>query len=371
MRVIIPVLLALLCGTESVTAFGSTSVMGSYAGSSRHFLYSGGSVAATPGALLTDKSLAPAVLPASGEPEIDKTTLPGTETIPSTTFKRKSPPRAFFLSLLVPGLGEMYTQSYYQGAAFMAIEATAWTLWGVFQGKGDDWENKYITYRDEHWSFERYNAYRHAVWDQVGVLTNKWDESNPLSRRQADSIAVLVGSHHYDAIGGEPDPSSHDKNEMVGKYLRFSYGWDDIRVSVAGKIDTSQALSSQFIPNPDGGWGLSSEEWRTVLSGALVTPDLDTNFYQYQVLHIGSAVSDYRETYENMRNTSNKHYDRASKMVTVVLLNHVISAIDAARTAKAYNKNHGFVEPPKTRVGMTLMETERDVIPMLTIRRRF
>ncbi len=42
--------------------------------------------------------------------------------------------------------------------------------------------------------------------------------------------------------------------------------------------------------------------------------------------------------YRNLRNKSNDLYATATTMATVVMLNHLVSAFDAAFTARGYNK---------------------------------
>ena len=42
--------------------------------------------------------------------------------------------------------------------------------------------------------------------------------------------------------------------------------------------------------------------------------------------------------YRDMRNSMNDYYDTASTITNVILLNHVLSALDAAWTARSYNR---------------------------------
>ena len=289
---------------------------------------------------------------------------------------RKSPVKAFFLSLVVPGLGEMYCGRMVRGGVFMAIEAAAWSTWGIFTGRGNDWEDRYIDFRNEHWSFERYDAYRHAVWDEMCAITSGIcgdDESQllPLWRRQDDSVAVLVGSHHYDDIGGREMPSSHDQNEMIGKYDRFSFGWDDVGVYIPDEGVDSTRLATQFT-STGGVWGTDKAEWAAVLNGMLVSPDIDENTYQLQVQYTADTYSANREEYEGMRDKSNKAKNTAQMMVTAVLFNHIISAIDAARLAKSINRDGSSAfERPRSFLRMGVMETRHDHVPMLVYRRYF
>jgi len=282
----------------------------------------------------------------------------------------KSPVKAFFLSLLLPGLGEWYTGHRVRSAAFLAVEGTAWGLWSNFRGNGKDWENRYIAFQAAHWSFPRYDAYRHAVWDRVGQLTNFWDPSRPLSARQQDSLSVLVGAHHYDDCCGQPMPSEDDRLEMIGKYYAFSYGWDDATVY----NNPNQLLRDVFpapAPGDNGVWGLNRYDWLTVLGGALVTPAYDTSSYVFQVPNLNLVQSANRDEYMSMRQKSNSNYSNAEKMVTVILFNHIISAIHAARLAKSGNATTGEMPRVNTSLRMALQRTDRDMVPMVMLWRRF
>jgi hypothetical protein len=78
----------------------------------------------------------------------------------------------------------------------------------------------------------------------------------------------------------------HEYYENIGKYDQFQIGWDDID----------------------------------------------------QVPYSGAVVSDHRGTYLNMRKTANDYYQNASTMLMLALGNRIVSAFEAALTAKKYNK---------------------------------
>ena len=369
---------------------GSYSVFDRYQGSPQHFLNTAGNRTLRTSAYSSDNPVVnasatgsfrvdtDALSEAAAQQESEPVLAPPAEDTP--TYSRKSPVKAFFLSLLLPGLGEMYAGHTIRGGVFMAIEATAWSTWAIFRGKGQDWEDKYIDYRNEHWSFERYDAYRNAVWDDMCAIApaacgldtfGGASPSRPLWLRQDDSVAVLVGSHHYDEICGREMPSSHDQNEMIGKYNRFSYGWDDIGVHIPEEGIDSTRLSLHFSSNIDGIWGTDEAEWAAALGGRLVSVGLDETTAQLQVQYIGNTYSEHRTEYESMRNKSNDAKGIAGKMTAVILINHVFSAIQAARLTSAANRNNGLVERPDTFLRMTLMESRNEFVPMLMFRRYF
>jgi len=108
--------------------------------------------------------------------------------------------------------------------------------------------------------------------------------------------------------------------ELIGKYHQFVFGWDD---------RTSDTFA-------------------------------DTTY---------SVHSEDRERYNDKRDESNRFLKRAQYTLGVVLFNHVISAIDAARQARAHNERVAVGNGTKVR--MVLRDQEGEPVPMLMAWRRF
>ncbi|MFO7448415.1 MAG: hypothetical protein R6W90_18805 [Ignavibacteriaceae bacterium] len=98
---------------------------------------------------------------------------------PQTDFKKKSPGLAIIYSLLLPGMGELYAESYSTGKYFTIAEGA---LWGVYIGMNTygNWQkDKYISYaasnggvnttgkNDEYYNsigqYENINEYNHQM----------------------------------------------------------------------------------------------------------------------------------------------------------------------------------------------------------------
>ena len=333
-------------------AFGSgsgVSVLDGYVGSARQYL---------------DAEGARTTVRVEAEPADEVDVSGPSESRPA---RHVSPKRAFFLSLLVPGLGEFYAGNPTRAAIFLGVEAAAWTAWSVYRGKGNDARDVYIAFQEAHWSFDRYDAYRHAVWAHAAQETDIFNpDTRSLQSRQQDSLSVLVGTHHYDDCCGQPMPSDDDRYEMIGKYFRFSYGWDDATV-----YDDSSTLLSEsgYFPDPGAAeWGTVTADWTSARGGDFVNVAVDSTGYQVQNLNL--VLSANREEYTQLRADANDHFGTAKKFTTVILFNHIISAIHAARLAKKVNET-GVFEAPTTSLRMELLPTQKDLVPMLVVRRRF
>jgi hypothetical protein len=215
---------------------------------------------------------------------------------------RKSPWLAAGMSLVVPGAGEVYAQSYWKAVGFFAIEVAAWAFAYTYDKKGDRQTDLFQNFANLHWSVNRY-----AQWtldnattinpgvdigpykDPVnGVIVNgvvNWGRLN-----QLESALGNWYSHNL------PHYGEQQYYELIGKYEQFYEGWDDANYNLPGYYDVAKAnLSSQFL-------------W-----------------------------------YSGERGKANNYYTTASTFVTVAIVNHVLSAIDAAWSAGSFNRVHAEV----------------------------
>lgn len=187
---------------------------------------------------------------------------------------------ALLMSAVLPGSGQVYAKSYYKAAAFLAVEVAAWTLYSSYTGKGNDITNEFHNFADSHWSEQEYFKW---IAQQSGIA---YDVANMEKLREWE---------HGQFSHGLNRQKDQQYFEMIGKYHQFNYGWDDFRNDHPITITHSE-MTSNYI------------------------------------------VSKNRYYYEGRRNASNDAYKTATTGVTVVLLNHILSAIDAAWTTSLYNR---------------------------------
>lgn len=229
--------------------------------------------------------------------------------------KEKSPWLAGLLSLAIPGAGEVYSKSYVKGAVFFAVEAASWFFVYHYNKKGDQQTQAYQDYANQHWSAVRYTEW---TLNNIGVLTNGYQSRTQYESRVFDSdydplapcpppftcVVWYELNKMEDSIGLYAPPGGNGYThrlpnygeqqyyELIGKYDEFSRGWDDADQSAIALSDLPLKNNSQ-------------------------------RFVDYQL----------------MRAESNHQYDVASTWVSVVIVNHVLSALDAYWTATRYNKS--------------------------------
>jgi hypothetical protein len=202
----------------------------------------------------------------------------------------KSVGLAALFSGVLPGSGEIYSESYIKGAIFLVAEAAAWYFNISYTKRAENQTEYFQNYANQNWSVVRY-----ANWiiNNITVLkgTNKitlinpdttlspwnrisWDELNATER------SIPTFSHTL-------YPHGHQQYyEGIGKYRQFRGGWND---------DASD--------------------------GSNYLNDVSPNFNSYSV----------------MRGDANNLYNIASKAIIFVIVNHILSLADAIWTASNYN----------------------------------
>jgi len=190
----------------------------------------------------------------------------------------KLPKRALFFSAMIPGAGELYTKSYLKAGAFFLAEVAAWTIYGSYTKKGQNQEKKYQQYADAHWNPE--------IWQQW-----KQNYTNPLDDAHASTMEKYLS-------GDKSATTKQQYYEMIGKYPAFYVGWDFARY-----------YENQSFFNT-----ITMDSIETIQQNS---PDIGK--------------------YMDMRDKSNQLFRVARTATNYVIVNHILSAIDAAWTAKRHN----------------------------------
>ena len=247
------------------------------------------------------------------------------------TVETKSALLAGAFSLVIPGAGQVYNRDYWTGAAFLVVEAAAWTVNLMWTQKGNNQETFYENYANgsanyrlpngqldpygnAHYSVVRYAQWIKANYAQIEQVNNTTTQQNQLIQTGIDNL--FNGSYgnqtvapwnqvnwYYlnqveGALGGyfshQLFPHENfEYYEEIGKYPQFRQGWTD----------------SPFAQG-------------------------DTNFIQF--MDYSTPESGY---YMDQRGKANSLFLVASTALSVVLVNHFASAIEAAIAAHVHNKN--------------------------------
>ncbi len=204
--------------------------------------------------------------------------------------KKKSPYLGALFSGILPGSGQFYAESYIKAAVFVAIEAGLWTAYAVYDNKGDNQTEQYEDFADANWSINKY-----AQWliDQqftgYTAITNPNNPNQEALRLEINEVERQNFSHQL------PPQGEQQYYELIGKYQNFVVGWRDADPSI------SKNSSSP-------------------------------NYY-------GTYKTQMYTDYAGDRQQANDYYNMASTSTTLVIVNHLLSAADAAWSVSMFNKD--------------------------------
>jgi len=320
----------------------------------------------------TSRAFVPSALPAAPEQPAfaDQPAVPDTRTAGIWPFGKKeesaeakavapkSTRKAFFLSLLLPGLGEYYVGAK-RGIAFLGVEAAAWWMYFHFTGKGNDLDDEFRRFADKNW---RYGAgtdeYSYVEW-LANMMTENSISAEDLPRKYED----LAGKDAYmDSITKKlidknvmgvshalPSTKTQQYYEMIGKYPQFVYGWEDI-VGYTESVDSQGNMVKHYY-NP-----------------ALVdSAGIPKGNYGENIRNVKSPMRDH---YEDIRYDSNQNLKKGQYGVNLMILNRIVSAIDAGRLA--YHHNKGLEsELSMVRVNVVSKQILDHKVPMLMLSKKF
>jgi hypothetical protein len=219
--------------------------------------------------------------------------------VPGDSFEfsyEKSPGKAFLLSAILPGAGELYAGAKWRALAFSSVEIFSWIMYFHSKNTGNDLESDYKKYADLHWDL--------INWLDLSPTNDKCGPELThhlyITYKKGDSEQEFVIDKDfygvYDSLkndGGVIEPvKTRDYYENIGKYGQFACGWDDY-------------LETHTI---DG---------VTVSDTIFVSPD--------------------RNHYLHQRKDSNDALKMATNFATVIMFNHLFSAFHAQIAAKQYS----------------------------------
>jgi hypothetical protein len=236
---------------------------------------------------------------------------------PAEEQSRKSPRRALLLSVLVPGAGQYYTGSTKRAATFLGIEALAVGLYMFWSGDGNSIEDEFRETADDKWDPLEYLDWRGDPVSRNSSITHALPCSTAIRVSNGRSLRGCSEKQQY--------------YELLGKYDQFVAGWSDLK-------------------DPNG----------NLISSVSVIDSVE-NF-----------TSELRLDYEVRRDDSNKLLKRASNVAGVIMLNHIFSAIDAARIARRQDGSEQTSSMDRrTRFAATIYQGSRSRVPMVVAYKPF
>jgi hypothetical protein len=217
--------------------------------------------------------------------ELDISKVKDNVDVPET--KKKSILLGSILSVIVPGAGEFYAKSYVKAAIFFGVELLSWGAFAMYQIKGDNQTDKFQSYADKYWSVRQYAGWLVSEGFQGAGSIDPNEPNLDILRLQIMECERQNFSHTM------PEYGSQQFYELIGKYQNFQAGW------------TNLAHMPTREPGP----------------------------YWYETYKDQVFID-----YSNERQKANDYYNYAKTGIIVVVLNHILSAADAAWSVDMFNK---------------------------------
>lgn len=252
----------------------------------------------------------------------------------------KNPRKALFLSLLVPGAGQMYiggtTATYVRGGVYMALEVLLWSGWGYFTiHKYNQQVDKYKNFAKAHYSIGRYESAMHDLYNTDADLYGQEFSNRYMGTRKSFCEAIYGNANHggcYHEKGLFRDDQTHLTNFPKPKETSDEKERTNLAVEMKnfGRSFNNESEVFQLISE-----GAYVRGWDDVQNEALAI-NLGLEDPNSETVPLGESENMMK--YRDMRNDANDYADLQAWFIGGLILNHIISAVDAALTANAHNK---------------------------------
>jgi len=291
----------------------------------------------------------------------------------------RSPKLAMLMSLIIPGTGQIYAQRAYKAGIYLAIEAAVIGTSVGFLRKGNRHGVAARRHADTTYSYDKFRVYYDTLWQGL-----KERDGTERAAEIADSIFKTDLFGLYDTAFDTASFRTRYYQKQNDEYYRliedkiFVQGWKDAKPlpipDMVRRTDSVLAYSS----------GDTAIYTRASASGLYYKFDMYRRGYNAQTgdstLTLVKDQSDvygvsrYYDIYRNLLSEQNKYHRIAGNVLYVVLVNHIVSAIDAGITAKMHNdrllgRKTSLIS--RLRIDQEWVNTGSETVPSVALTLRF
>jgi hypothetical protein len=209
----------------------------------------------------------------------------------------RSPKLAMLMSLVLPGSGQVYAAHHsWKAAIYGVVEVGMIATSAVLRTKGIKKENDAHKYADQHYNMDKYLNYQRVLKSHVDTATysNIFYGSDTFFLNEART----KDQGYYSKIESYDQP--------------FVNGWDDA------------------LPGFDENLAVVDSRYKAVKDSAYLVYLTDSTKAYY-------GFSNNQKTYSSKLSASRRYFSSSGMVLAFMLVNHLVSAIDAGLSAKAHN----------------------------------
>lgn len=245
----------------------------------------------------------------------------------------RSPRKAMFRSLLLPGWGQAYAKKEWKTAIFAGVEVGAIIGIAVMNYLGDEKGKEAVDFAQANYSKDNFVKFYQNYVSYVRSVFDNDEQYDQLSSTQIDSMVdaeivqdMFLGDSISNFIN---NTASVEVSDMWGnrgeKPNNYIAGWNDFS-------DSPEDLAATGYYFDNTGYHLDNTKYSFF--------DQDTTWLINNLSTKDKGILGYsnlRLKYLDLREEEDSYYDRKTLFIGLLILNHVVSAVDAFISAKAYN----------------------------------
>jgi hypothetical protein len=242
------------------------------------------------------------------------------ETYKGDVNKLKSPKKAFFLSFIFPGLGQFYAKGgIIRVGVPVAVELASYTAALIFKSKYNSLTKDYQKQADTYYDHNKFITWYNKVITDSG------------------NIVVPDSMSHVLTYLGDYQSKNDEYYELIAKYDEFTQGWVD---AIPNMIENNFAYMNRDVPGTtdDPHYRAYAIDSIGVVNGVVkdtIRQGYHDNDPRRPFLH---GRSQRQLDNMDMRTQANNMGDRILWAFYAMMINRMVSSIDAVFAATSYNR---------------------------------